>query len=551
MYDLKSHQTESKMVAKGPCDCGSSDGNVEYDDGHKYCFVCHQFTKGDGKTISKENNVTNIISNGSLPKGTFEPITDRAISRETAVKYGVTVDMEGGVIKQHHYPYFDDSYQVAVKSRRCVDKHMWSSGNIGSATMFGQHLFNKGSKYITITEGEVDAMSVYELTGSKYPVVSIKNGSSGAAKDCKQNFEYLNSFETIVICMDNDEAGHKAEAAIAALFEPNKCKIIKMALKDPNEYLVAGKRSEFVDCWWRAAPYTPAGIVNLRDIGDALYDEGNQHTVLYPWEGLNTMLYGIRTGELVTLTAGTGTGKSSVIRELMHHIMDTTDDNIGVLSLEENVKQTCWHLMSVAANARLNIREVRETYSREQLKVWEAEVLGSGQFFAFDHFGSLDNDEILNRVRYMIKALDCRWIMIDHLSILVSGQEGNDERKSIDILMTKLRSLVEETQCGLLLVSHLRRTSSDKGAEDGKEVSIGHLRGSQAIAQLSDAVIAMERNQQAEEPAERNRTTMRVLKNRYAGLGGIATYLTYDKDTGRLHETDAGDEDGDYFAPLD
>jgi len=138
----------------------------------------------------------------------------------------------------------------------------------------------------------------------------------------------------------------------------------------------------------------------------------------------------------------------------------------------------------------------------------------------------------------MIKAMDCKWIFLDHLSILVSGQENGDERRSIDILMTKLRSLVEETNCALLLVSHLRRTSSDKGAEDGKEISLGHLRGSQAIAQLSDAVIALERDQQADDPIEANTTRVRVLKNRYAGDNGIACALQFDKETGRLTEVD-------------
>ena len=128
-------------------------------------------------------------------------------------------------------------------------------------------------------------------------------------------------------------------------------------------------------------------------------------------------------------------------------------------------------------------------------------------------------------------------IILDHLSILVSGQEDNgDERKSIDILMTKLRSIVEETNIGLLLVSHLRRPAGDRGHEDGREVSLSHLRGSASIAHLSDSVIALERNQQAEDPTEANTTILRVLKNRYTGDTGIACRLHYDKETGRMTE---------------
>jgi twinkle protein len=139
----------------------------------------------------------------------------------------------------------------------------------------------------------------------------------------------------------------------------------------------------------------------------------------------------------------------------------------------------------------------------------------------------------------MAKALDCKWIFLDHLSILVSGnEEFGDERKSIDVLMTKLRSLVEETGIALLLVSHLRRPAGDRGHEDGREVSLSHLRGSASIAHLSDSVIAMERNQQADDEHEANTTTIRILKNRYTGDTGIACYLFYDKETGRMSQVD-------------
>ena len=183
--------------------------------------------------------------------------------------------------------------------------------------------------------------------------------------------------------------------------------------------------------------------------------------------------------------------------------------------------------------------DVSFKFARKDLLKYQEDTIGTGRFFAFDHFGSIGNDEILNRVWFMAKALECKWIVLDHLSILVSGQEDfGDERKSIDILMTKLRSLVEETGCGLLLVSHLRRPSGDVGHENGKEITLSHLRGSASIAHLSDSVIGLERNQQATDEVEANTTVIRILKNRYTGDTGIATYLHYDKETGRMAQID-------------
>jgi twinkle protein len=529
--ELKTHQ---------PCpDCGSSNALAYYEWGTK-CFSCDRRTPyRNGERMNTQPTQV-VPMNKTKSNFIFSDIPDRKIALATCKKYSVTVMKTGTLIDQHMYMYYDsNSNHIASKFRRTSDKQFWSEGNLSECGLFGQHIFGQGGKFITICEGEIDAMSAYELMGSKWPAVSIKNGAASALKNCKQSLEYLNKFDTVVLCFDNDKQGKEAAQQVAKLFEPNKCKIMDLELKDANEYLKMGQREKFTQSWWSARTYTPAGIINLADLGASLYDEAVNQTCPYPWSGLNEKTYGMRTGELVTFTSGAGMGKSSVMRELMHHIMKNTEDNIGVLALEENTRNTAFNIMSVEANARLYINEIRKQYTQEQLSAWQDSTIGSGRFFAFDHFGSMENDEILSRIRYMAKALDCKWVFLDHLSILVSGQEDNgDERKSIDILMTKLRQLVEETGIALLLVSHLRRPSGDNGHENGREVTLSHLRGSASIAHLSDSVIALERNQQADDAIEANTTTIRVLKNRYTGDTGVATHLHYDNVTGRMTQID-------------
>ncbi len=538
-------QIKSKLIRHTSCDkCGSSDANALYEDGSQWCFSCETYTSPN----KERNNVVTIQQQTQtirqpLSQGQLQALPDRKISQETCRAYGVTV-MNG----KHVYPYYDDSNNHIANKVRHPDKNFHAEGNMNNATLFGQHLFRQSGKYITITEGEVDALSAYEMLGSKWPVVSVRNGAQSAVRDVKAQLGYLNNFDNIVLCFDNDEHGKKAAEAVAQIFEPNKCRIMQLSMKDANEYIKANQRELFTKNWWDAKAFTPAGIVNLKNF-DGLYDKDNRETVPYPYSGLNDMLYGMRTGELVTFTAGTGAGKSSIIRELEHHLLNNTDSNIGIISLEENVKQTIFHLMSVEAGKRLYIDEVRETVPQELLDQYERATVGTGRVFAFDHFGSIQTDEILARVRYMIKALDCRYIIIDHLSILVSGLDGDDERRNIDKMMTALRSLVEETQCCMLLVSHLRRANGDKGQEQGVQISLSMLRGSHSIAQLSDAVIAMERDQQASDPIVANTTTVRVLKNRYAGETGIGAYLLYDRDTGRMTEID--DPNAEDFETID
>ena len=546
----------TSTYTKGNCpDCSSSDAYTTYHvDGHSYCFSCETFTPYSGEYKEMETQkVVEIINNSSSTlksSGIIDAISERRIAKETARVYNTQIKKTGSMTTHHIYQYFDNNnVHVANKIREVQGKKFWSEGNLVGSGLFGQNIFGKAGKYITVCEGEIDAMSAYELLGSKWPVVSIKNGAASAFQNCRDSFEYLNKFEKVVLCFDNDKPGKEASLKVAELFEPNKCLIMNMELKDANEYLKTNQREKFNSTWWNSKTFTPAGIVNLAELGETLYDEKFCETVLYPWSDLNDKTYGIRTGELVTFTSGAGMGKSSIIRELMHHIMKNTKDNIGVLAMEENIRNTAFNIMSVEANERLYIKEIRDRFDRKQLQEWQDKTIGSGRFFAFDHFGSMSNDEILSRIRFMAKALDCKWIVLDHLSILVSGQEDTDERKSIDILMTKLRSLVEGTNIGLLLVSHLRRPSGDRGHEDGKEVSLSHLRGSASIAHLSDSVIALERNQQADDPVEANTTTLRILKNRYTGETGISSRLHYNKESGRMTEINnpfmENEEDGD------
>ena len=247
----------------------------------------------------------------------------------------------------------------------------------------------------------------------------------------------------------------------------------------------------------------------------------------------------MRQGELITLTGGTGLGKSSVTRELEHWLITNTNDKVGVIALEEDWRRTVDGILSIEANARLHIDSVRAQYSEEEIDNF-FNVLYDGhnknRVFVHAHLGMNDVDSVFSKLRFMAMGLECKWIVFDHLHMLLSMTTDGDERRNIDSIMHNFRTLVEETGVGLILVSHLRRIDGNRGHENGIETGLNHLRGSQSIAQLSDSVISLERNQQSEDPIEASTTRVRVLKSRYTGDVGLATHLFYDKDSGRLSE---------------
>jgi twinkle protein len=524
--------------------CGGSDPVSLNKDGSAKCFSCETYFLNYNKALDGDIDIVTEkeTDTTALHGGDYVALTDRRISEATAKKYGVkSVLSSNGEIVQHHYPYYNKHELSATKTRYVRDKNFSVSGSFIGTGLFGEQLFQSGGKAITLTEGECDAMASYELMGSKWASVSIKRGSSGAVKDVKESLEFLESFENVVICFDNDPQGIKAAKKVAMLFQPSKAKIMTLpnGYKDANDMLRQNKHKEFIEAWWSAKVYTPSGVINVSESKADFFDREKKESVLYPWKELNEKLYGLRQGELVTLTGGTGLGKSSVTRELEHWLIKETTDNVGIISLEEDWRRTVDGILSIEANARLYIDQVREQFTPEEIDSF-FNILYNGEnenrVWIHAHFGTNSIDEIFNKIRFMIIACDCKWVVVDHLHMLVSAITEGDERRTIDNIMTRLRSIVEETGAGLILVSHLRRVDGNRGHENGIEVSLSHLRGSQSIAQLSDCVIALERNQQAEDIEEANTTRLRVLKSRYTGDVGLAGRLFYERETGRLRE---------------
>ena len=522
---------DSKYLKHIPCEsCGSSDANSLFDDGHQYCFACETYVAGDGtvtqtKVTKPMNKDIKFYDNASTLS-----IASRGITSATCITYGVRQN-EG----KHYYPYFDtDGTLTAVKTRDVEHKQFSIAGDFPSATLFGQQLFTKSGRYLTLCEGELDALAAYQMQGSKYPCVSVRNGAQAALKDCKAQYEWIDSFENIVICFDADEPGQKASQAVAELFG-GKVKVMKhkKGYKDACDYLENGSGKEFIDAWWSAESYIPDGIVQGNSLWDMVSAPIAKADCDYPYEGLNKLTYGIRKGELVMVTAGSGLGKSQFLREIVWHILNKTPDNIGLMFLEEGVRKTARSLMSLAVNKPIHLPDVEVT--PEELKDAFDRTLGSDRIYLFDHFGSTSLENIINRVRYMAKGLNCGYVFLDHLSIIVSGGDVGDERKALDAIMTKLRMIVQETGISLICASHLKRPEN-KGHEEGAATSLAQLRGSGAIAQLSDIVIGLERNGQAQDMIERNTTSVRVLKNRFSGYTGHCGALLYNGQTGRMLE---------------
>ena len=522
----------STCIAHEPCpECGSRDNLGRYSDGHGYCFGCGYYEKGEGMETQScpfedETEDKSLFINKF--KGELKALSKRGINEDTCRKFDYRVAKHNGKPCQVAN-YYKDGKVVAQKIRYADKTFQWF-GSVKDCGLYGQHLWREGGKLIVVTEGELDALSMSQVQGNKWPVVSIKNGAQGAKKDIQKSLEFLEGYETVVLMFDMDEAGQQAAKVCAQVLTPGKAKIASLPLKDANEMLVQGKSKELISAMWEAKTFRPDGIVSGDDLWTAVSTEEVVESVDYPYVGLNEKTRGLRKSELTTITAGSGIGKSNLAREIGYHLIKT-GERVGFIMLEETVKRTALGLMGLHLNMPLHLGI--NTANDEELRDAYDAVIGNGNTYFYDSFGSTAIDNLLNRIRFLAQGCECSYIVLDHLSIVVSGLGDGDERRLIDNAMTALRTLVQETGVGLILVSHLKRPEGNRGHEEGAQTSLSQLRGSHAIAQLSDMVIGLERDQQGEQS---NTTTVRVLKNRFSGETGIACHVQYNPQTGRLLE---------------
>ncbi|SOL37511.1 phage primase/helicase protein [Yersinia phage fPS-19] len=537
-----------------PCDnCGSSDGNSLFSDGHAYCYVCEQYTHSteDSKETLRTrksyggNKMSNEVWTMGDHQGRFADIKSRGIQESICRKYGYWIAKRGKDFFQVAN-YFDNEGNLAGQKVRGTDKEFKAVGKVKSDMLFGKQLWNGGKK-IVVTEGEIDCLTVAQLQEGKYPVVSLPLGAQAAKKACAANYEYFDQFEEIILMFDMDEAGRKAIEECAPVLPSGKVKVAVLPFKDANECHMQGNSKAVTDQIWNASPWVPDGVVSALSLIDRVRESMIREEVdglsFSATDKLNGFTMGCRSGELIMVTSGSGMGKSTFVRQQILH-WGKDNHKVGIAMLEESVEETVQDLMGLNNNVRLRQSKELKTLILEdgRYEQWYDELFGSDTFHLYDSFAEAEVERLLAKLAYMVDGLDCEVIVLDHISIVVSASEESDERKMIDRLMTKLKGFAKSKGIVMVVICHLKNPEKGKAHEEGRPVSISDLRGSGGLRQLSDTIIALERNQQSEDYA--NLVQLRVLKCRFTGDTGIAGHMLYNKETGWLEPTASPEDEG-------
>lgn len=512
-------KNEFKLVHQ-PCPCGkSSDAYcINFDDSGK-CFSCDKFFPkpyGEHVLDNNESGVEGVdFIVGTKPH--------RGLYAKTLEFFDVLckLDPKTEDILQVAFPYPSG----ALKIRR-ADKTFYTTGeNTKEPSLFGMNKFDPAAYgTLTIVEGEYDACAVYQMMDRETAVVSVRSAIF-ASKDCsnQKNWDYINSFNKIVLCLDNDEPGEKAAREIASLFDFNKVFRVDLhKYKDANDYLQNDSIVDFIRAWKKAARYTPDNIIStFHEIEESLKDSQEDMIGTYPFATLQNQLYGLHRGEVIVWKGDEGIGKTETFRAIEHHLLKTVPNSkIAILHLEEDEGTT----VKGIATYEDKYPYVHPEYQVDNKTVIEAYKKAvdnrEDRVYIYESFDVEDENAILDNIRFLVKACGCEFVFLDHITWLATGLDNEDERRKLDRISQKLKLLAKELRFCLNLISHTN--------DDGK------TRGSRNITKVANTVVHMTRDKTHANMDERNKMFYMVEKARTGGNTGPAGHAVFDRETMRL-----------------
>jgi twinkle protein len=558
----KYEENNGELMYHASCiECDSSDAMAVYsketDDGNiidAFCFSCNKYFNPEKveeagvkmvEVVSKQNQVVDF---SDIEKIQFRGWKARAITRITSRKYGVRTEIQGeDEATTRFYPSTVDGKIVGYKKRIIATKDFAAIGSVKATNeMFGQAVFEKGQKYLVITTGEEDAMAFSQVLYSEQtdkdgnkveywtPCVSVTCGDGSIIKQFKANFEYINSFEKVILAFDNDESGQRYIEEAARLISPGKAFIAKFPadVKDACDLLRMNRVSELKQIFWKAVPFSRVDILHLSQMWEDFENEDDNVKIPFPaaWSHLNEMMNGgIEKGEITVIGALTSIGKSSIVNNIVYNLIENTKFKVGAMYLEGTKREVVRDLVSLDAGVNLRTAD-RNMVDIDSLKRRFFEGLAKkDQFVYVDHQGSISTAEIFDKLNYLAKAEGCDVIIIDPVQ---AGVNSSDNGAIIEFMDTLLK-FAKQTDTSVIAVSHMRKPSG----EDPHAVSEYDLMGSSSINQIAFNTILISRDKMNSDPVKRSATKVQLVKCRRTGNTGEAGWLKYDHATTHMFAT--------------
>jgi archaellum biogenesis ATPase FlaH len=549
----------------------TGDNLAVYSDDSCHCFSCSYTVPS--QAWLEENGYESWVYEDSEEVTTKEKITPeelekiksytglkgfntRGIKDETYKAYLVRhkYSEETGEPTHQYYGVTEDGQASGFKVKKLPKEFSVIGKNSKESDLFGQWKWrNSVGKFVVLTAGELDCLSAYQMLeeyrqfkNGEYesvPCVSSTIGETGSYKQVAKHYEWFDRFDKIIVCYDNDRAGKEALEDLVTVLPKGKMYVMELPLKDTNKMLEEGKQKLWIDLFWKAKLYTPDGIIGSGDLMSKIIEQANTPKIPLPpfMHKLEDMMAGgIPLGVIVNLGSASGTGKSTIVEEMVYHWIFHSPHMIGVVTLESDSGQYGTKLLSRHVGVKIDLIETVEEkleYLRREDIVAASEELfheadGSQRFYLIeDRDGGIDS--MKKKIEELIITCECKVIILDPLQDILDGLSNEDQA----IFMKWMKGMIKSHGVTFINVSHVRKSGGDKKANSvGADMFEEDMQGSSSIFKSGACNLLFSRNKEAEDEIERNTTKMKASKIRWTGRTGIAGEYYYDIDTHTIHD---------------
>jgi twinkle protein len=571
----------SVLLRHEGCDeCGSSDAKAVYKDDDdslsSHCFSCgatvasasyKEQNKPKIKQVKKEEFMSEVQDKSKLKPIVTQEETEelkqrtsnkgsnyRGISDATLRAFGVRTEYteDTGEVYATYYPCTEGGELTGWKPRVHPKSFGGSMGRTGkTCDMFGQFKFKTGGKVVLIVGGEHDCLAAYQMLQEYYkskewefetPVVSPTVGETGCARQIAAQYTFFDSFDKIIIGMDNDKAGEEATEKLIPVLPKGKVFIAKWGRKDPNKMLDDSMEKQFINNFYSAKAYVPAGVVGSSELYDKLLEQAGRDRIPFPpfMNKLEKMLGSFELQTCGVIAAGTGAAKTTIANEIIYHLLFNTAYKTGIVSLELDAGQYAQALLSRHINNRISSIDdpvERIKYLKtEQIKAKADELFqtetGADRFMVLDE-RDFSIDVMEDKILEMIISGGCQIIILDPVSDLFESLP----HEAAAGFMKFLKSTMKTYPVSFLLLAHIRKSSDNKGAaSSGAFVPEEAIYGSGALTKSASWVAMLSRDKYNEDPVIRNTTHVVLSKNRRGSVTGAAGDLYYCSNTHQMHD---------------
>lgn len=550
------------------------DNLAVYSDESSYCFSCGYTVYSD--EVREQLGLDRFVWTNELEEGMSKELitkeqvdrikaqtgekgkNSRGISDKTFKDYLVRFeyDEQTGDVSKHLYPitegYVASGYKVRKLPKDFSGPHYGKFGQ--SSDLFGQWKFRtSNSKTVVITAGEIDCLSAYQILedyrtskNSDFeptPVVSSVIGETGSYKQIQKHYDWFNRFEKIIVCYDQDTAGKEAVKELAKVLPKGKMYMMDLPMKDTNEILVNGKPSTWLTAFFKARPYTPDGIVASSELSEKIRELAAVEKIPLPpfMHKLQDMMAGgIPLGRIVNIGSASGTGKSTIVDELIYYWIFNSPHKIGVVTLEAEAGEYGIKLLSRHVGRKIDliptVQEKLDYLNSEYVLAKENELWknpdGSPRLHLIeDRDGGIES--LKNLINSLIASCDVRVVVLDPLQDILDGLSNEDQA----VFMRWQKGLVKSHGVTFININHIRKSQGGaKANSTGADIYEEDFQGSSSIFKSGACNLLFTRNKEAEDEIERNTTYMKATKIRWTGKTGIVGQYLYENTTHTMYD---------------